>query len=393
MCIRDSSDKLDDRALMHIRNEAWKAYRDDCDWVIVCDVDEFLYHPDLHARLRAFKAEGVTLPMVEGFEMLSKDHPVHRPGHYIWQDIQTGTPNPRYYNKNLIFDPAIDINYTLGCHGCQPTGPVRRSDAFEFKNLHYRNLSYAHMVEKSARSAARLSDWNLATNAGFHYRLNAGMSREDYNRLFVPAANVLSPWPRPAARRASFELLQAHVLGLEHAPRLCELGVSTGLGRRGDDVATEWLGWLAHTYGGALVSIASDGRALRHAAHELGARRRVPQRWQRLATDQPGAALAAAGPAGDGLDAVFCHDDDFCGDAADRRACMRQALNDLVEIEPHLEEGALVVLDGVRGSVGGPAVRPGADGKFDLLLPYLIGRGYTVRLAGYSTVLAVPRAA
>lgn len=90
------SEKLDDSELMRLRNEAWKPYRNECDWVVVCDVDEFLFHPDVRGTLRALRQQGVTLPLVEGFNIVSKAAPVYRPGRYLWQDRQAGIPDPRY---------------------------------------------------------------------------------------------------------------------------------------------------------------------------------------------------------------------------------------------------------------------------------------------------------
>ncbi len=186
------SDKLDDRQLMYFRNEGYKQWRQECDWFIVCDVDEFLYHPDIHAVLENYKTEGITVPLVEGFEMLSKKFPTFKKGDYLPNFIRTGLPNPAYYNKHLIFDPVIDINYTLGCHGANPTGPVRKSTQADFKNLHYKILSFEYFHSKAKSSSERISDWNKEVGAGFHYAEFAKKSENEFLQYFVNADNVFN---------------------------------------------------------------------------------------------------------------------------------------------------------------------------------------------------------
>lgn len=365
------SDKLDDRELMAIRNEEWKKHREGCDWMVVCDVDEFLYHPRLREKLAEFKREGVTLPMVEGFEMLSKRQPVQRPGRYLWEEVQTGFPVPRYYNKNLIFDPAIEINYLLGCHSCDPTGPVKRTDTLVFKNLHYRMLSHQHIVEKSRRAAARLSDWNKQTNAGFHYRHHAEMSSADYNKQFLPAYNVVDPRPRPVLQREAFEALQQLMLMREDYLRIVELGTARGFGSGADSGSTEFFAWYVHSFGGWLDSVDAEPRAARHARRELAARSLLSERAQ----------FASELPAGAPIDLLFIGAADHLGDEEDLFQNARRALSDFTALEPQLAAGALVVLDGVLDEAD-------FGGKHSLLAPYLVGRGYLIQQKGYTLVFA-----
>lgn len=368
------SEKLDDRDLMRIRNEAWKPYREQCDWMVVCDVDEFLHAPDLRGTLRELKRQGITLPMVQGFNMIAKSHPAHQPGRYLWQDRQAGWPDPRYLNKNLIFDPAIDINYTLGCHNCQPTGPVRRSAGFVFKNLHMCMPSYRHVIEKSRRSAARLSEWNKQTHAGFHYALNAEMTRAQYNDKFLGAANVVAPLPRPPLRREGFDALRRALVRFDLDARILEVG--TDLDGSG---STEFLAWYVHDHGGRLLAVEGDGRRLRHARFEL-ARRGLQS--DRIVLDDA-TALPAAAARGERFDLVYFGAADQFGDAADRAAGQRQALLQFLDVAPRLAPGAIVALDAVPG-------RADDEGRFALLAALLRGRGWQAEHAVDTMLFRLP---
>ncbi|MDP2007816.1 MAG: glycosyltransferase family 2 protein [Rubrivivax sp.] len=354
------SEKLDDRDLMRTRNEEWKKYREQCDWMVVCDVDEFLYHPDIRQALKDLKREGVTLPLVEGYNMISKSHPVHRPGRYLWQERQAGWADPRYLNKNLIFDPSIDINYTLGCHGCLPTGPVVRSAGAVFKNLHMCMPSYRHVIEKSRRSAARLSDWNKQTNAGFHYRINAELTQAQYNAKFLAAANVVEPRLRPTTRREGHEALLRWLTLRDDDARVLEFGSA------GDSGSTAFFAWYVHNNGGRLLSVDADARRGRHARFELA---RAGLLSERVGFVQPEALRSGEG-ADERYDLVHFNAAEHYGDGPDRAAGQRQVLLQFLDIEALLAPGALVVLDE-------PAGVEREDGRFALLAALLAGRGWS----------------
>lgn len=359
------SDKLDDRELMAIRNEAWKPLRDEADWMIVCDVDEFLYHPQMKSELRRLRRDGITLPMVEGFEMLSKTFPQHQPERLIWQDVQAGFPVPNYYNKNLIFDPRIDINYTLGCHGCQPTGPVQRSKGFVFRNLHYRMLSHAHIVAKSQRAAARLSEWNQQTNAGFHYRQHAVMPMADYNRQFLAAANVVQPRLRPVwdeARQQLFDFL----CGLPGPAQTLQLGDV--------DHWLAWSAWYQHAFGGCQWLLEPDARRMRHGQFDL--RRRglasAGQHWLESETEAAGQIAAGS------IDLLIVTPGDPLGDADDQRRNAEQISARVGALLPLLADGARLLLAAAISSPGDPYQR---------LRPWLAEQGWTAQTLGDSSLL------
>jgi hypothetical protein len=372
------SEKLDDRELMRIRNEEWKKYRHQCDWMIVGDVDEFLYHPQMRSVLKGLKQQGVTLPMVEGFNIIAKAHPAYVPGRYLWQDNQTGLADPHYGNKNLIFDPKVDINYTLGCHGCQPTGPVRRSAGTVFRNLHMCMPSYRHVVEKSRRSAARLSDWNKQTNAGFHYKINAEMTRAQYNAKFLAARNALDDWPRPAQQRQGQDAMLGALLQCDLDARILEVGVAGGLGAPPDSGSSAFFAWVVHQFGGVLTTVDADERRLRHVRHGLEQQGLVSERVH-LVTPE---SLNLDAADGYGVDLVYFNASGHYGDASDRRDSQRLALLQFLDLQPHLARLGVVALDEPAAAL----VAAPDGGRFALLKPMLVGLGYVAETHSDTTL-------
>src|SRR2546423_4184198 len=106
----DSGEEVRDDLLLELKNNAWKESRGKADWVIVCDVDEFIFHPDLVAYLSSCKERGVTIPQPTGFNMVSDQWP--EPDKQIWEQIRDGRPD-LFFSKKAVFDPnaVIDINY------------------------------------------------------------------------------------------------------------------------------------------------------------------------------------------------------------------------------------------------------------------------------------------
>ena len=189
--IIDIQDKLDDRYLNDMRNDGWKSYRDKYDWIIVCDIDEFIYHPNLKDKLLEYDKEGITIPLTDGYDMISKEFPTFKKGKYIHNIVNRGVPDNVFLNKKSIFKSSIDINYHIGSHGCDPTGPVKYSNNVEIKHLHYKWLSHEYLTRRSAGVADRLSDWNLSGGCGSHNKPYSLTSIDYYNKRHDNSIQVL----------------------------------------------------------------------------------------------------------------------------------------------------------------------------------------------------------
>jgi len=190
--IIDPKEKLDDRYLTDIRNNGWKKWRNEYDWIIVCDMDEFVYHPNLKEKLQDYDKADVTIPLTDGFDMIDKKYPRFEKGKYLPNIINRGVLDNVFLNKKSIFRSTIDINYHIGCHGCEPTGPVKYSDTIEIKHLHYKWIGHKFFTQKSASAADRLSEWNLSGGCGSHYKpFSLTTINEFYKRIDTQSVQVL----------------------------------------------------------------------------------------------------------------------------------------------------------------------------------------------------------
>lgn len=183
--IVDPQKDYSDKYLIDMKNSIWKKYKNECDWIIVCDIDEFLYHPNLRDKLLEYDKEGVTIPLTSGFDMISLDFPKYEKGKYLTDIVRNGIPDNHWLAKKIIFKSSlIDINYQGGSHDCEPIGNVKYSHNSDFFMLHYKWLSYDYMTNRYNYLNKRRSDWNIQHNASEHWNTFSLISTDDFIKKF-----------------------------------------------------------------------------------------------------------------------------------------------------------------------------------------------------------------
>jgi hypothetical protein len=163
----ESQNKDVESRLVQIKNHAWKPVREQYDWVIVVDMDEFLYHEDLAHVLQRSRELRATVLLPCGYQMVSAGPP-REPGP-ITAEITRGVPST-WYSKPCCFDPKQirEINYRPGAHIADPTGDVRMLPYPGLKLLHCRYMGAEWVLagdtvrrpRRVDRPSARFPDYN-----------------------------------------------------------------------------------------------------------------------------------------------------------------------------------------------------------------------------------------
>lgn len=157
---------LDDGEYLKIKNNCWKGSK--ADWVIVCDDDEILYHPDIVNFLSQSKSNGITIFNTEGYSMFSNDLPEES-----FLEIKTGIKDSKY-SKKIIFNPSkvTDIGYVFGCHESNPKGRLVYEGGLSL--LHYHAIGgaqrminrHAQYEERRIKSYVNMK-WGLGKEYGY----------------------------------------------------------------------------------------------------------------------------------------------------------------------------------------------------------------------------------
>lgn len=188
----DTSNTYDEPRMVELRNTAWKNSRAKADLVIVCDVDEFLYHDNLQEYISGNIREGVTIFRPEGYNMISAEFPLHETPSLLVDKVQSGWQDVDF-NKCIMFNPQkiIEINYTAGSHFCYPLGIVKQNTDTALKLLHYKYLGYRYVAERYHMYSMRYSAANSKLQLGVQYLQDKERIRFDFTTKLNKAVKII----------------------------------------------------------------------------------------------------------------------------------------------------------------------------------------------------------
>lgn len=186
---------LNDQCYIDIKSNCYKRDRNDYDWVLTVDADEFYSHKDgvrgLLKCLEKYKAEGITLPKVQGYNMVGEDEDS--------LDISKITKGVKdlSYSKRCIFDPRLDMKWSFGCHP-QHGNPLKyvsgivESTNTEILLYHYKYINLQYVINRHASYDKRLSNFNKQYNLAIHYTYHQDKIKEDYDSLLMKSEVLIS---------------------------------------------------------------------------------------------------------------------------------------------------------------------------------------------------------
>ncbi|PZO76080.1 MAG: hypothetical protein DI629_16365 [Mesorhizobium amorphae] len=162
-------------------NEAWKKSRGSADWVIVVNIDEHIYHPDIAKKLRDFEATNITAVRCVGWQMVSASFP---DGPSLPEAVQNGV-RATNLDKTALFKPSFieEINFLPGRHVANPRGLVNISESDGFKLLHYKFLGFDYLKSRYAEMNVRRGPVDVAKGYGRQYQLEAEQLAARQKRL------------------------------------------------------------------------------------------------------------------------------------------------------------------------------------------------------------------
>jgi hypothetical protein len=177
----DSGGEIRDDMYIQIKNTCWKD--SNCEWVIVCDMDEFIHFRNpVEDTLEALTARGIDIVRCKGYEMVA-DAPPQFAGYFspdgMTTQVKEGAARD-VHNKCLLFKSNIAaINYGFGGHSIDTRG-VLYQDQHDILMLHYKFLGLQYLIDIYAARAKRLSGFNKQHGFGFHYNYTEKQITQEY---------------------------------------------------------------------------------------------------------------------------------------------------------------------------------------------------------------------
>lgn len=184
-----TNNQIRDDIYAKIKNESWKNSRGKCDYVIVCDVDEFVYHPEIITFLKDSHSRGVSLFRCRGYNMIAAGFPPKDSN--ILQTVREGVRS-KSFDKWCVFDPnkIEEINYEFGSHNCLPIGELQFSTD-QLILLHYKFMGLSHTLARYKEMGKRLSRFNKKWKLGHHYLFSSRKIRSEFNEIWKDREQVI----------------------------------------------------------------------------------------------------------------------------------------------------------------------------------------------------------
>ena len=168
------NDDFDDRLNNDVRNNSWKNSK--ADWIIVGDLDEFLYYPENIREI--LEKTNATIIKTKGYEIMSElDIP--------FVSAKIGYREPHLDKVMCVRPDKIKaINFTYGGHHENAEGEVIYFDNNNelFKLLHFSGVGRDVWINKSLRYKSRFCKWNYEVGAGIHHWGDEAQKNADFSK-------------------------------------------------------------------------------------------------------------------------------------------------------------------------------------------------------------------
>lgn len=154
--------------------ESYKKYsRGVADWVMCVDADEFIYNKDMRGALQKAQQQSRRTLKTTGYTMMSETLPTT--DGQIYEQCPYGL-RARGYDKEVVFNPELDIKFSDGRHSITVSNDLRPVKA-KLALLHYRYLSRDYLIERTKNIFARMDMSDEIKS----YRLKRGLATYDKN--------------------------------------------------------------------------------------------------------------------------------------------------------------------------------------------------------------------
>ena len=187
------SDGFNDQIIANFKNNEWKKDIDDSvDFVVCCDIDECIYHPDIIKVLEDLKRKQIALIHPKMYNIVSLDFPEYVDGKLLHEICPQCK---ECESKTLMFDPSLvrEMSYTVGCHKCYPKFVYPHLSTKDLSSLyvfHCKQLSIDYVIKRYMDLQNRLSDLNKKMLWGVHYAYSEDKIKTDFNTLWKTSVNV-----------------------------------------------------------------------------------------------------------------------------------------------------------------------------------------------------------
>ena len=185
-----TNNQIQDDTLIRLKNNCWK--NDKSDYIIVVDMDEFLYHPNLREFLESNPDVDFFKPV--GYDMISYELPTDH-SKQIYEIIRDGAPSINYSKKALFKRKfVIETGFGYGAHSANYRGKkplIEYVSNGDLKLLHFKCIDLEYVIAKHKHYSERRSDFNKRMGLGIHYDFTEQQIMSDFAALKSNAKQIV----------------------------------------------------------------------------------------------------------------------------------------------------------------------------------------------------------
>lgn len=185
------SDGQNDVIQKQVKEQAYLEFKDQCDILIITDMDEVFYFNDFKAISEAFVSGGYNILMTPIFSLCedskppySEDKLLHQQCHKFYKQKMNHMQGFDDYSKLSIFNTKITekVNMSVGQHYVQTSPQMKIMLSMDGFNLHIdKGLSKSFFIEKRQKMGANLSETNKRANMCIEYLKSVEELEKEYN--------------------------------------------------------------------------------------------------------------------------------------------------------------------------------------------------------------------
>jgi len=172
-----------------LSDSIWRGSCGCSDWVIMVDIDEFIFNPEFVDYLVECTKAGVTVLRSVGYEMVADQFPIN-PVPLV--ELITSGVRSIGHDKLCVFNPdaLIETDFAVGRHNAAPKGRVIWPERRELLMLHYKHLGVEYVIQRSAELRSGLRTGDLEKGWGKQYLWSSAEIATNWVKLRVDCAPV-----------------------------------------------------------------------------------------------------------------------------------------------------------------------------------------------------------
>lgn len=187
------SDGFNDQTIVNLKNTEWKRESLNADWVVVCDIDECIYHNDIQNVLQTLKDNHICRIEPIWIEMVSEEFPIYEEGKLLHEICKRGKKGSE--SKFSIFDPSKvhDMGYVVGCHKAHTIfkpNVQAKEDKVSLYLFHCKQLNVEYVINRYKDLQERLSALNRRNKWGVQYLYTIDKIKSDHTNLLDTSSEI-----------------------------------------------------------------------------------------------------------------------------------------------------------------------------------------------------------